>query len=500
MSVRHLFNIVGLLLVFVSISMAVTGLGALFYEDGAASALFASAGITLLTGALTYGFTRFEGELTAREGYAIVTFAWTAMAVSGALPYLISGTADGIVPAIFEAMSGFTTTGATVFTDIEALPEGILLWRSVTHWLGGMGIIVLAIAILPYIGVGGMQLFRAEVPGPTPERLRPRIAQTAKLLWGVYVGLTGLQIVLYLLGGMSLFDAVNHAFATLATGGFSTKNASIAGFDSAYIHYVTIIFMYIAGVNFALHFRAASGRLEYFRDQELRFFTLVVVGAGLFLMVSNLMAGSYQLTIAGVEQAFRDGMFQSAAITTTTGFVSTDFELWAPAAQGLLVTLMFVGGMAGSTGGGIKAVRVLVLLRHTANEIRKHLHPRAILMVRVGRRPVREDVLLNILGFVSLYVILVLFGGMLLTFLGMDILTAVGASAASVGNIGPGLGAVGATDNYGWISDPGLVVITFLMLVGRLEIYTVLLLFHPDTWKRQHARAPNDARAVRPRK
>ena len=500
MSIRPLVNIIGLLLVFVSIAMAATGLGASFYEGGGAFTLFASSGITLMWGFIAYSTTKFEGELTAREGYAIVTFAWIAMAVFGSLPFLISGTLEGVIPAIFEAMSGFTTTGATVFTDVEALPEGILLWRSVTHWLGGMGIIVLAIAILPYVGVGGMQLFRAEVPGPTPGRLRPRITQTAKLLWGVYVGLTGVQIALYLLGGMSLFDSVNHAFATLATGGFSTRSTSLAGFDSAYIHYVTIIFMYIAGVNFALHFRAATGRLEYFRNEEWRFFTMVIVGAGLFLMISNLMAGTYEFSVAGVERAFRHGMFQSAAITTTTGFVSADFEMWVPAAQGLLVTLMFVGGMSGSTGGGIKAVRVLVLLRHTASEIRKHLHPRAVLMVRIGRRTVREDVLLNILGFASLYLILVLLGGLLLTLFGMDILTAVGASAASVGNIGPGLGAVGATDNYGWISDPGLVVITFLMLVGRLEIYTVLLLFHPDTWKRQHAPVRNGAQAVRPRK
>ncbi len=487
MSVRHLVNIIGMLLVFVSIAMAATGLGASFYENGAAFALFASSGITFLVGLAAYGATKFEGELTTREGYAIVTLAWTAMAVFGALPFLISGSIDDVVPAIFEAMSGFTTTGATVFSDVEALPEGILLWRSVTHWLGGMGIIVLVIAILPYVGVGGMQLFRAEVPGPTPERLRPRITQTAKLLWGVYVGLTGAQIVLYLLGGMSPFDAVNHAFATLATGGFSTRNASLAGFDSAYIHYITIIFMYLAGVNFALHFRAATGRFEYFRNEEWRFFTVVILGAGLFLMASNLLTGTYEVTLAGVESAFRHGMFQSVSITTTTGFTSADFETWVPAAQGVLVMLMFVGGMAGSTGGGTKAVRVLVLLRHTASEIRKLLHPRAILMIRVGRRTVREDVLLNILGFVSLYVILVLFGGMLLTFFGMDILTAAGASAAAVGNIGPGLGGVGATDNYGWISDPGLSVIIFLMLVGRLEIFTVLLLFHPDTWKRQRA-------------
>ena len=252
-------------------------------------------------------------------------------------------------------------------------------------------------------------------------------------------------------------------------------------------------------MNFTLHFRAAAGRPVYFKDEEWRFYTMVVVTAGLFLMVSNLLAGGYVFSLGGVEHAFRDSMFQAVSITTTTGFVSADYEIWTPAAQGLLAALLFTGEMAGSTGGGIKAVRVLVLLRHTANEIRKHLHQRAILMVRVGTRVVREDILLRILGFVSLYILLVLFGGMLLTFFGLDILTAVGASAAAVGNIGPGLGAVGATDYYGWIGDLGLVVITFLMLVGRLEIYTVLLLFHPDTWKRQHTRRA-EAHGVRQRR
>jgi trk system potassium uptake protein TrkH len=379
-------------------------------------------------------------------------------------------------------MSGFTTTGATVFGDIEALPHGILFWRSLTHWLGGMGIIVLAIAVLPYLGVGGMQLFKAEVPGPTPERLRPRIAQTAKLLWLVYAGLTVAQTLLYLAGGMGLFDAITHTFGTLATGGFSTKNASLGHFESPFIQYVTILFMYLAGINFALHFRAVTGRLDYFRDTEWRFFTAVVMGAAVLLTGANLAGGTYEGGAGGIEPAVRDALFQATSITTTTGYVSADFEVWIPAAQAVLFALMFVGGMAGSTGGGVKAVRVLLLLKQTRMELRKHLHPKAVMLARIGRHVIREDVLANVIGFVILYLLLCLVGAVLLAFLGMDLVTAFGAALATVGNIGPGLGEVGATDNYGWMSSPALALLSFLMLVGRLEIYTVLLLFLPDTW------------------
>jgi len=483
MSIRRVLNVVGLLQVFSALSMALAGLVSLLYMDGDTVGIFISAGITFVAGLATYRLTRFKGEISSREGFAIVTFAWTGAAIFGALPYLFTGTIQGFVPAVFESMSGFTTTGATVFTEIEALPHGILFWRSFTHWLGGMGIIVLAIAILPYLGVGGMQLFKAEVPGPTPERLRPRITQTAKLLWYVYLGLTVMEIILLMLGGMDLFDASTHTFATLATGGFSTKNTSIAHFQSPYIHYIIILFMYLAGVNFALHFRAASGHLDYFKDHEWRFFTLLLLGATVVLLVLNIAGGSYPLTPGGVEEAFRDGLFQATAIGTTTGFVTADYELWVPASQMLLFILFFTGGMAGSTGGGVKSVRVLLLLKQTAMELRKHLHPRAVLLARVGRRVVKEEVLANVLGFVILYVLLFLAGAMVLALLNVDFLTALGASAATVGNIGPGLGGVGPTDNYGWMSDPALVVMSFLMLVGRLEIYTVLLLFHVETWR-----------------
>lgn len=485
MSLRHVLNIVAILEVFFGLSMLAPLGVSLIYRDGDALAFLVSTVITVGLGLVTYRLTRLDAEITPREGYAIVSFAWAGAAVFGALPYLLTGTVDGFWPAVFESMSGLTTTGATIFSDIESLPHGILFWRSFTHWIGGMGIIVLAIAVLPYLGVGGMQLFRAEVPGPTPERLRPRITQTAKLLWLVYLGMTVLQTVLYMAGGMDWFDASTHTFGTLATGGFSTKNASMAAFSSPYIQYVTIVFMYLAGLNFSLHFRAVTGRLDYFKDVEWRFFTGVVLGAGILLTAINLATGTYALTGSGVEQAIRDGLFQSASITTTTGFVSADFEAWAPAAQMVIFSLMFVGGMAGSTGGGLKAVRILLLLKHSWLELRKHLHPRAVFLARVGRQVIKEDVMANVIGFVLLYLLLTLVGAVAMAFLGIDPLTAIGASAATVGNIGPGLGGVGATDNYGWMGSPELGILTFLMLVGRLEIYTVLLLLLPETWRRR---------------
>ncbi|HSM07046.1 MAG TPA: potassium transporter TrkG [Longimicrobiales bacterium] len=489
MSLRNVANVVGILLAFFGLSMVVPWAVALLYGDGDALGIFLSMVVTLVCGLGMYFRTSLDTDITPREGYAIVTFAWAGAALFGALPYLFTGTAPGIAAAYFEAMSGLTTTGATVFTDIEALPHGILFWRSFTHWIGGMGIIVLAVAVLPFLGIGGMQLFQAEVPGPTPERLRPRITQTAKLLWLVYLGMTVVQTGLYLLGGLDLFDSLTHTFGTLATGGFSTRNASMAAFESPYVQYVTIVFMYLAGINFALHFRAVTGRLDYFRDVEWRFFTAVVLAAGAVLALVNLIVGDYAFSLGGIEAAVRDGLFQSTSITTTTGYVSADFEAWVPAAQIVLLALMFVGGMAGSTGGGIKAVRVLLLLKHARMEIRKHLHPKAIFLARVGRHVVKEDVMANIVGFVLLYLLLTLAGALAMGFLGMDILTAVGASLATVGNIGPGFGDVGATDNYGWMSSPALAILSFLMLVGRLEVYTVLLLFLPETWRRRRPRS-----------
>jgi trk system potassium uptake protein TrkH len=480
---RHLVHVVSLILLALSGALGLTGGIALAYGDGDAGAFFVSSALLVVVGLLGYWRTQLARDLTVREGYAVVSLAWLAVGAAGALPYLLSGTIESPVAALFESVSGFTTTGATVFAQIEGLPHGILFWRSLTQWLGGMGIIVLGIAILPFLGVGGMQLFKAEVPGPTPERLQPRIAQTAKLLWYVYAAMTASQAALYLLGGMPPFEALTHAFTTLSTGGFSPRNASIAAYDSPYLQYVTILFMYLAGVNFTLHYRAVTGRPGiYLRDSEWRFFTVLAAGAAALVLLVIVGSGLYDRS--GFELAFRDALFQVVSIITTTGFVSADYELWPIPGQVVLLMLMFVGGMAGSTAGGIKTLRIYVLARQALTELSKSLHPRAVILTRVGDRVVKEGVLLRILSFVIVYVGLFALGALMMAILGHDLPTSIGASAASIGNIGPGIGDVGPVDNYGWMGQSSQLTLVLLMLVGRLEIFTVLLLFHPGLWRR----------------
>lgn len=483
MNWRHLVHVVGLLLVALSVALGVTAGVAALNGEGDAWAFAVTAAGSAAVGLLAHRLTELARELTVREGYAVVALAWFAIGVVGAVPFLLTGALTSPTAALFESVSGFTTTGATVFDDIESLPAGILFWRNFTQWIGGMGIIVLGVAVLPFLGVGGMQLFQAEVPGPTADRLKPRIAQTAKLLWMVYAGLTLAQVGLFLLGGVSLFDSVTHAFTTLSTGGFSPYGESIAAFDSAYVHYVTIFFMYVAGVAFPLHYRAlSSGLRPYLESDEWRFFTRCIGIATAALLVAVLLRGA--VAEGGFEAAFRHSLFQTVSIATTTGYVTADYETWGMGAQVLLVALMFMGGMAGSTGGGMKAVRVQVLFRHGLTEMRKALHPRAVILTRLGRKVLEEDVLLRVLAFALLYVGLFAAGVLVLAVLGHDLPTAVGAAVATVGNIGPGIGDVGAVDNYGWMGGATQGVLVFLMLVGRLEIFTVLLLFHPEMWRR----------------
>jgi trk system potassium uptake protein len=478
LSLGDVTYMVGTVLLGVAAALAVATLAGALLRDGSFLPLALSTAVAAAAGGVARWRTNVPEDINFREAFVMVTFSWTAVALVGALPYILSGTLPAFTAAFFESMSGFTTTGSTVLVDIEAVQPGILLWRSLTQWLGGMGFIVLGVAILPYLGIGGMQLFRLEAPGPTTDRLRPRIRDTARLLWLVYVVLTVVLAVLFLLGGMSVFDAINHALTCMPTGGFSTRSESLAAF-SPMVQWVTIVFMYLAGTSFTLHYRTLSrGPRAYVHDTEWRLYTGFIL-AGTLLVALMIHGGGSTL-----EQTLRAAMFQVVAIVTTTGYATADYVLWAPAAQAALFLLFFLGGMAGSTAGGMKMVRVLLVLKHTWIEVRKQLHPRAVFVPKVGNRPVREHVMLNVLGFVLLYMLLFGFGTVAMASLGLSLPAAAGAAATAISNVGPALGELGPAAHFGALPWQGHLVMTFLMLTGRLEIYTVLLLLHPLLWRR----------------
>ena len=477
LSVIHLL---GLLLMCVAPTMLLPIPFSLYYGDSDYIALLTSAGITFATGFIVFKLTRFKQDLRAKEGFAVVTFGWLVLSVFGALPFMLSGSIPNFTDAFFETISGFTTTGATILTDIEALPRGILFWRSLTQWLGGMGIIVLSIAILPFLGVGGMQLFKAEVPGPVADKLTPRVTETAKILWGVYVLISAVEVVLLMLGGMNLYDALTHTFATMATGGYSTRNASIAAFNSAYIDYIIIIFMFLAGVNFSLHYKFLQGGFKvHFRNKEFRYFCAVIIVATLLIGFDTFMNhyGNFADTL-------RFTLFQVVSIITTTGYGTADYEQWSYSSQFILLILMFIGGSAGSTGGGMKVVRVYLFVKFMFSEIARLIHPHAVIPVRINNQVVPRDVTMNVLGFFVLGILAYAGGVLAMSYIGLDLASAAGATAATLWNVGPGLNLVGPTDNYAFIPAVGKWILCFLMLMGRLEIFTVVVLLSPAYWRK----------------
>ncbi len=474
MNLREVLHIVGALIIWTAVAMLPpTVIG---FTEGLAVHWVLTFGVTASLGAVMWFITPRDVSINRREGIAIVGLGWLAVVAVGSLPFALTGVAPTVASAVFESVSGFTTTGATVFPVIEDLPRSILLWRSITHWMGGMGIIVLGVAILPLIGMGGAQLFRAEVPGIAADRLKPRVATTARLLWGVYALLTVILGILYLLLGMSLFDATNHAMSALATGGFSTRTASMGAYSPA-IQWVTIVFMLIAGTNFTLHYQALTGKwFPWIRDAEFRWYAGV---AGAAVMAVFLFMG-----ISGEGWILKDAAFNVVAVGTTTGFVTADFGAWPAFCQVLLLGLMFVGAMGGSTGGGFKTARAVVVLKHAVSEVQKVLHPRAIFVTKLGRALIRSDILANVLAFLALYVATHGIGSLLLAALGHDLLTSVSASLAAMSSIGPGLGAVGPASHYGELGSASHIVLSALMLLGRLEFYTLLVLVIPGTWSR----------------
>lgn len=451
---------------------------AVYYNDGMILIFSVLAAGLFLLSFTTKLYRETPSELTIREGFLIVTLSWLVLALFGSIPFVASGYISGYIDAFFETVSGFTTTGATILTDIERLPKSLLVWRNMTQWLGGMGVIALAVAIFPFLGVGATQLFRAEVPGPTKDKISPRISETAKILWWVYLIFTAAETCLLMAGGLSFFESLCVTFGTMATGGFAPLNSSIAGY-SPYIQYTVTLFMLIAGINFNLHYWALKGRPAYYvKNPEFRLFLSIIGISFLFVIVMRLASGS------GLsEELFRGSVFQIVSIITTTGFITADYELWPFVTQFVLLLLMFVGGSSTSTGGGIKNIRILILFKQISAEFRKSIRPRGVFPIKVGNKAVPEGVVSNTVAFIVLYGMISIGGVLIMTMLGLDIDSAIGSVAATIGNVGPGIGSVGPTKNYSHIPAAGKLVLCFLMLVGRLEIYTVLLILFPRFWK-----------------
>ncbi len=483
MNFRFIFNLVSVVVFFLGIAM-LPSLGISIYDgDASTSPILLAALITCILGGMGYLLTknfRRNLYLSHRDGVLIVTFGWVIAGLVATLPYMFTGAVASFTDAYFECISGFTTTGASIFTDVEKIPRSILLWRSQTQWLGGMGIIVLSIAVLPFLGVGGMQLYKAETPSPVVDKLTPRISDTAKAIWKIYIFLTVLQIILLLFGGMSLFDAVNHAFTTMPTGGFSTKNASIANYQSSYIDYVVIAFMLIAGINFSLHFKLVAGRIRsVFSDPELRAY-FIITGAFIILVAWDIYGSFYSTS----TDAFRYASFQVVSIITTTGFVTADYEKWPAFSQLILVLCMFFGSMAGSTGGAIKIVRLIVLVKHSYLELVRIIHPHAITVVKLGGVPIPQTIMRSIWGFFFLYLLIYVIATLMMAAVGLDVISAISAVATCIGNVGPGLGTVGPMDNFSGVPLIGKWILIICMLLGRLEIYTIIVLLVPGFWRK----------------
>ncbi|MBC8432283.1 MAG: TrkH family potassium uptake protein [Desulfobacterales bacterium] len=479
---RFIFNIVGILTLFLGISMIFPLLFGFHFKDQSIAPLLKSMGITVAAGLLLYlAFRRATVEfISHREGMAIVTIGWTTVGFFGALPFYLSGEFGPFVDCFFESVSGFTTTGSSILTNIEAVSKGLLFWRSFIQWLGGMGIIVLSVAILPFLGVGGMQLYKAEVPSPVPDKLKPRIRETALVLWKVYALISLAEVIMLMIGGMSLYDSLCHTFTTMPTGGFSTKNASIAHYDSVYFDGVIIFFMLLAGINFSLHYQFLRGKtLVFWRDSECRFF----LGAVLFLIVV-VTINTYGAVYETIGQSLRYASFQVVSIVTTTGYATADYEMWPAMSQLILLLCMFLGASGGSTGGGMKCIRVMLYLKYCYKELFILIHPRAVQHIKIGGKSIPEDVVRSVLGFMGLYIGLFVISSVILAGMGVDLVTSVAAVAATIGNIGPGLGMVGPTDNFAQIPYMGKWLLIWCMLLGRLEIYTVIILLVPEFWRK----------------
>ena len=478
---KTIIRIIGILLLLETVMFLVCSSVSFYYRESDMLDFWKAGGITagigLLLAALGKGGER---QLTRRDGYVLVSFAWVAFSLFGMLPFYIGGYIPDIADAFFETMSGFSSTGATILDDIESLPHGILFWRSMTQWIGGLGIIMFTIAVLPIFGVSGLQVFAAEASGPTHDKVHPRIGITAKWIWSIYTGITTLLVCLLMLGGMDWFDSICHAFATTGTGGFSTKQASVAYYNSPYIEYVISIFMFISGINFTLVLLFVNRKFKKFiSNAELKFYFSSVV-----FFTAVIAIALYYTSPMGMEESFRKSLFQVISLHTSTGFATDDYMQWSPVLWGLLTIIMLMGACAGSTTGGLKCIRMVILTKVSRNEFKHILHPNAILPVRINKQVISPSIVSTVLAFCFIYIAIIVISTLLMMAMEVGAEESMGCVISSIGNMGPGLGKTGPAYSWNALPDAAKWLLSFLMLLGRLELFTVLLLFTPDFWKR----------------
>ncbi|MGL5786431.1 MAG: TrkH family potassium uptake protein [Bacteroidales bacterium] len=474
--------IIGILLIIESTFLLISTIVSLIYGEHDVPAFISSLILTLACGGLLiWSCHNHDRDLHRREGFFIVSFSWIALSFFGMLPFILSKSIPSVTDAFFETMSGFTTTGASILNDIDSLPHGILFWRSIIQWLGGMGVIVFTLALLPRLGVaGGVQLFNSEAPGLTHDKLSPRIDQTAKRLWGMYLVITIACAALLCAGPMNLFDSICHAFTTMATGGFSTKQASIAYWDSAYVEYIITMFMFIAGTNFTLVYFFLKGNFrKAVKDEEFRFYASVVIVTTIIIVVGLMATG----IMKEFEPTFRMALFQVVSLLTTTGFATADFIPWGTFFWVLMLIIMLPGGSAGSTSGGMKLVRVLVLTKNTFNEFKRQVHPNAVLPVRINKEVVPYELVTKVLAFMFIYLMIILVSSLILAGLGTGFEESIGSVITCISNVGPGLGETGPSGNFSSLHPFAKWFLSFIMLVGRLELFTVLTILTPSFWK-----------------
>jgi len=480
MNFRMILKSLGSVLCIEAFCMFPALLVSMIYGQGDKGAFILAMILVLLVGVLLYQIKPTNSDIYARDGFAIVALGWILISFFGALPFVFSGVIPSLSDALFESISGFTTTGATILTEIESLPKGILFWRSFTHWMGGMGVLVLTLAVLPSVKANTVHIMKAESPGPTPEKLVPKIGQTVKILYAIYIVITALEFLCLMLGGLSVYDALIHAFGTAGTGGFSNKNASVAAFGNLKIEVIITVFMFLFGVNFTLYFQSIRGNFKsILKNEELRFYVGVVL-TSILLITINIHGSVYQ----SIGEALRYSSFQVNSIITTTGFGTADFNVWPTFSKCILVFLMVIGASAGSTGGGVKCIRILLLIKIARREVAKIIHPRSVHTVKIGGKAVDEETLSGIMAFFFLYMFIFVSAVLFIALDGKDIITSVTAVIATISNIGPGLEMVGPTGNFAAFSVLGKGILSFCMIIGRLEIYPVLILLSPAFWKR----------------